>query len=615
MYHQPTILGSRCSKRLLPNLLPQLAELCSKTSHDATTHLLRLTPCQACYLRKLTTVAFSSRSCYQHSHRSTWFKTLSFSSSTSSDRTGNVSSSGPKDSNDAENIKVLSSNGEKVEEKVKDRSAVRIGTAPGEQPEQPVLTVPSTAAKTAARMSKRAKIDWSAVYYDNTYVTPIRALNEYMLISADLETLPKYTRRSPFVGVGNMSVYLKTDIEQKAYEVWGGREEFLKEKEKRRLSQEAGDMTATIFKKALKQYRRTTTRKSEYDRPKPYEPDKVASVFKSGTGRVVVYAVCINFANFVLKGCAWLYTGSHSMFAEAIHSAADTFNQVILAIGIHQSIKIPDREHPYGYDNLRYVSSLISGVGIFCIGAGLSWYHGIQGLLHPDAVESLHWAIAILGGSLISEGGTCILAFNQVRAAAQRENTSWFQYVRGGYDPSTNVVLLEDLAAVAGVMVAAGCMTATALTGNVLFDAAGSIVIGCLLGSVASFIIYTNSQALVGRSIPADQTARMCQLLESDRMVRALHDVKATDMGGKFIRFKAEVDFDGKELTRSYLDKVDVESLAKEMQSQNSIEAVEEFMLRHGEKIVDALGMEVDRLEARIRKQNPKVRHVDLEIL
>ena len=72
--------------------------------------------------------------------------------------------------------------------------------------------------------------------------------------------------------------------------------------------------------------------------------------------------------------------------------------QVILAVGIHQSIKVPDREHPYGYDNLRYVSSLISGVGIFCIGAGLSWYHGIQGILHPDSVESLHWVGAGGGG-------------------------------------------------------------------------------------------------------------------------------------------------------------------------------------------------------------------------
>lgn len=84
-------------------------------------------------------------------------------------------------------------------------------------------------------------------------------------------------------------------------------------------------------------------------------------------------------------------TGSHSLFAEAIHSLADTINQVILAYGIHKSTQRANYDHPYGYANMRHVASLISGVGIFCVGAGLSFYHGITGLISMEPIESLYW--------------------------------------------------------------------------------------------------------------------------------------------------------------------------------------------------------------------------------
>ena len=112
---------------------------------------------------------------------------------------------------------------------------------------------------------------------------------------------------------------------------------------------------------------------------------------------VVLGAIAINTSNFFVKLVAWAYTGSYSMFSEAIHSLADTINQVILAYGIHKSTKNPTKDHPYGYSNVQYVSALISGVGIFCLGAGLSVYHGIQGLVNPVAVESMWIAMGILG--------------------------------------------------------------------------------------------------------------------------------------------------------------------------------------------------------------------------
>lgn len=107
-----------------------------------------------------------------------------------------------------------------------------------------------------------------------------------------------------------------------------------------------------------------------------------------------------------------------------------------------------------------------------------------------------------------------------------------------GSDPSINVVLLEDTAAVFGVAIAAASMGLTTYFNTPLYDAIGSLTIGSLLGCVASFIIYTNSGALVGRSIPSGRLDEINKQLEADEMVRAIHDVKATDMGNEIVRYK-----------------------------------------------------------------------------
>lgn len=135
-----------------------------------------------------------------------------------------------------------------------------------------------------------------------------------------------------------------------------------------------------------------------------------------------------NAANLLFKAGGWLYSGSHSMFAEVIHSLADLVNQLILAFGIYKSAQEPDTDHPYGYMNMRYVSSLISGVGIFCVGSGLSIYHGIEGILHPEPIGDLFWVYCILAGSLVSEGATLVVAFNELLRSARLQNMSFKDY-------------------------------------------------------------------------------------------------------------------------------------------------------------------------------------------
>lgn len=180
-------------------------------------------------------------------------------------------------------------------------------------------------------------------------------------------------------------------------------------------------------------------------------------------------------------------------------------------------------------------------------------------------------------------------------------NDFYFLSVAQGHDPCVNVVLTEDTAAVAGVVVAGACLGLTTYFQSPIYDAVGSLLIGCILGGVASFIIHTNVNALVGRSIPEANLNDINTELEGDVMIRAIHDVKGIDMGNELCRYKAEVDFDGRELTRSYLDKMDLVALLQEIKSFQTIDELESYMLKHGENIVDLMGGEIDRIELKLR--------------
>ncbi|XP_026214339.1 zinc transporter 9 [Anabas testudineus] len=482
-------------------------------------------------------------------------------------------------------------------------SAQAAGKSSGLSP-QGLTKAETIQVKVRAVLKKR---EYGSKYTQNNFITAVRAMNEFCLKPSDLEQLRKIRRRSPHDDTEAFTVFLRSDVEAKAIDVWGSHEALARERNVRKEVEREYQENIFRNQQLLKEY------KDFWGNTKPRSGKR--ATFLQGPGKVVTVAICINGLNFFFKLLAWVYTGSASMFSEAIHSLADTCNQALLALGISQSVRNPDAVHPYGFSNMRYIASLISGVGIFMMGAGLSWYHGIMGLLHPEPIESLLWAYCILAGSLVSEGATLLVAINEIKKSAQKHGLSFYEYVMQSRDPSTNVVLLEDAAAVLGVILAAGCMGLTSLTGNPYYDSLGSLGVGTLLGTVSAFLIYTNTEALLGRSIQADRVQKLTEFLENDPAVRAIHDVKATDMGLSKVRFKAEVDFDGRVVTRSYLEKQDIDQILNDIQQVKTPEELENFMLKHGENIIDTLGAEVDRLEKELKQRNPEVRHVDLEIL
>lgn len=213
---------------------------------------------------------------------------------------------------------------------------------------------------------------------------------------------------------------------------------------------------------------------------------------------------------------------------------------------------------------MKYISSLISGVAIFCVGTGFSFYHGIEGLNgKPLETDSFFWAYIVLGGSFCFESVTLMMAIFSIRNSSRKTKQSFFSYVASGADPCVNVVLFEDTAAVLGAAVAGLCIGLTAYLETSIPDAIGSMLVGVMLGAVAMLVIYTSVPALVGRSIKLDQLDKINAELESDAMIKAIHDVKGIDMGNSMIRYKAEIDFNGRELTRNYLEKHDLPQMYK----------------------------------------------------
>lgn len=490
-------------------------------------------------------------------------------------------------------------------------------TTPPNAPEKPAPINPPVSTVVKVRPRKPQAIDFGASYTENNFITAMRAMHEYLLKPSDLEKLTPYKTRSPYSDIiddlPKITVYRRRDVETRAYQAWGSPEALNREKARLAKARQEDYEPLFSFKKSLKEYKKRllVLENASFDVTKSSK----TTILSTGGGKVVITAVLINAANAVAKLIGWFFTGSASLFSEAVHSTADTCNQLILTFGLWKSIKKPNPEHPYGYSNMTYIASLISGVGIFCFGTGLAWYHGVSVLLHPQEVESIYLGLALLSGSLMSEGVTLYMAVNEIRAAAKESGMRFWEYVRQGYKPDVNVVLLEDIAAVLGVSVAGTAMGLSLYFQSHIPDAIGSLTIGAILGGVASFIIYSNTAALVGRSIHPDQLESINKDLENDRMVRALYDIKATDMGSQYVMFKAEVDVDGREIARSYLEKIDIQTILEEIKTIDSIELAEAFLLKHGESIVDRVGAEMDRIERNLRKKHPNLRHVDLEVL
>ncbi|EPS70596.1 hypothetical protein M569_04164 [Genlisea aurea] len=278
-----------------------------------------------------------------------------------------------------------------------------------------------------------------------------------------------------------------------------------------------------------------------FTRPKQIE--KI--VVDDHSQRAVTTALWCNFLVFSLKFGVWLSTSSHVLLAEVVHSVADFANQALLAYGLSSSRRAPDAIHPYGYSKERFFWSLISAVGIFCLGSGATIFNGVQHLWTAQPPEHIEYAAVVIGGSFVIEGASLIVAIHAVRRGAAAEGMKFWDYVWRGHDPTAVAVMTEDGAAVTGLAIAAASLVAVKATGNGIYDPIGSIIVGNLLGMVAIFLIQRNRHSLIGRAIDDHDMDKVLHFLKNDPVVDAVYDCKSEVIGPGFFRFKAEIDFNG----------------------------------------------------------------------
>lgn len=218
----------------------------------------------------------------------------------------------------------------------------------------------------------------------------------------------------------------------------------------------------------------------------------------SGSARAILYAFLANAGIALAKSwVAWI-TGSGSMLAEAIHSFADAGNQVLLYLGLKQSARPPDSEHPLGYGKLGYFWSFIVALMLFSLGGVFSIYEGLHKLQHPESLSQVWIAIAVLLVAIVLEAFSlfgCVREINLIRGA--RPFSQWLRNTRNS---ELVVVLGEDAAALLGLTLALIFIGLAAVTGNPRFDAIGSMSIGVVLIVISIFLTTRIASLLVGRS-------------------------------------------------------------------------------------------------------------------
>lgn len=308
--------------------------------------------------------------------------------------------------------------------------------------------------------------------------------------------------------------------------------------------------------------------------------------------RSVKLAISSNALVCCLKFIVALTGGSASMLAEAIHSLADTANQALLWIGIHRSRIGPSRKFPFGRGQERFVWGLIAACGIFFVGAGVTIYHGIYGLLYPHEPEINKWTFLILGISFLAEGGSLVVA--------------WHDRKKG--DTANLAVIMEDSAAVFGIILAAVALFLTRYTGKIYWDSIGSIIIGIILAIIAIVLMRENLENLVEKASPEKLQDEVRKQISSFPLVEDIKDIRMIVLTPYEHRIRAEVEFNGYLLIEEMED-----SLKDDFREIETFGDFLQFCAAFANRITRTVGMKIDEMENTLKKKIPYLKNVDIK--
>jgi zinc transporter 9 len=326
-----------------------------------------------------------------------------------------------------------------------------------------------------------------------------------------------------------------------------------------------------------------------------------------GGTKVIMQAIVGNSFITVIKFFGFFVTASPSMMAEAVHSLADTFNQILLYIGIKQSRTKASRDYSTGMGGASYVWNLVSAVGVFFIGFGVTFYHGMHSLLEPShSVSQISWtAVGILLLSLGIEFYVLVGAYKEVKR--RRGNLSYSEFFMQSDDPALLAVLLEDGAAVLGVILALIGLVLGQITGSTVFDSIVSLIISFLMAFLAISLGIINGRLLIGKSTTPTKEAEMKSFIENFPEVNQVVSLKTKILGTGNVRLSLEIELLGERIIDLDLLRIDAEKIEKG-------ESPHKILLKTSERMVRTTGHAIREMEMKIHDQFPEITLIDLEI-
>lgn len=277
----------------------------------------------------------------------------------------------------------------------------------------------------------------------------------------------------------------------------------------------------------------------------------------------------------IIKFIAAFFSGSSAMLSEGIHSVVDTSNELLLLLGINRSKRPPDRQHPFGHGQELYFYSLIVSILIFGLGGGMSVYEGVNHILHPHPMSDPLWNYIVLGSAFMFESISFYIAIRDFLKQPGHKGNFW-KKLRSSKDPGFFIVIYEDAADLAGLLIAFGGVVLSTYFNNPLIDGIASVLIGLVLTIIAVLMIIESHNLLIGESAGLELVEQTEKLIQEDADVREVQTPLTMQLSPDEVLLALNLEFK-KELT--------------------------------GSQIVDS----ISRLEKAIRHKFPQIKQIYLE--
>jgi len=262
---------------------------------------------------------------------------------------------------------------------------------------------------------------------------------------------------------------------------------------------------------------------------------------KTSSISVIIFAFSANFIIATVKFIVSFITHSSAMLAEAIHSLADTLNQVLLIVGIKRAEKKPDKLHPFGFSGELYFWSFVVAILLFTAGAVFSIYEGIHKIKHPGEIKNTLYAVVVLVIAIIAEGAAFLKASRKINI--ERKDKSIFKYLKCSKHSELIVVFLEDSAALCGLSVALIFIVVQHFTGFLMLDGIASILIGIILAFVAFFLARETQSLLIGEAADPALIKKITHIFSSDKNINKVINIKSLQFGPDDIMLAVKLEF------------------------------------------------------------------------